>query len=58
MVRHRLVFAAMILVPGAVLEEHAMQLLDVIFSGSDGLVSLENHVDRVGIARHFLFVTA
>src|SRR5579863_1686542 len=58
MVGHLFVLAAMVLVLGAVLKEYAVQLLDVVFRGGDGLVAVEDHVHRVGIARHFLLVAA
>src|SRR5882762_2673238 len=54
MVRHRLIFAAMVLILGIVLEQYAVQLLDVILGRSDGIKALENHVHRVGISCHFL----
>ena len=57
-VRHLFVMAAMILVLGTVLEQHTVQLLDVIFGRGDGLVTLENHVHCVGITCHFLLVAA
>lgn len=58
LVCYRLLFAAMILIFGAVLEQYAVQLLDVIFGRSCAIKALENHVHRVGTARHFLLVTA
>ena len=42
----------------AVGEQHAVQLPDVVLGGGDGLIAVEDHVHRVGIARHFLLVTA
>ena len=48
----------MILILRAVLEQHTVQLLNVIFSRGDGLVTIDDHVHSVGIARHFLLIPA
>ena len=58
MVSHLLILATMILILGAVLEEHAVQLLDVIFDGRDSFIAIEDHIHHVGIASHFLLVAA
>ena len=58
MIRHFLVFATMILILGAVFEENAVELLDVVFGRSDGLVPLENHLHCVGVTGDFLLITA
>ena len=58
MVGYLLVLAAMVLILGTVLEQHAVKLLDVIFSSCDGFVAFENHIHCIGIARYFLFVAA
>src|ERR1700733_10273254 len=57
-VRDGLILATMVLILGAIFEEDAVELLDVILGRSDSLVSLENHVHRVSIARDFLLVAA
>jgi hypothetical protein len=57
MVRYFLVVAAVLLIFGAVLEQHSVELLDVVFRGRNGREALKNHVHRIGIARHFLLVT-
>jgi hypothetical protein len=46
----------MILILGAVFQEHAVQLLDVIFSQRDGVMAIEDHFHRIGIACDFLLV--
>lgn len=47
-----------VLVLFAVFQGGRLELLDVIFRGSNGLETPEDHVHRIGIARHFLFITA
>ena len=55
---HLLVFASMVLVLGVVLQQYAMQLLDMVLRGGDSHIAVKDHVHRIGIARHFLFVAA
>jgi hypothetical protein len=57
-VGYLLVLSAMVLILGTVFEQHAVQLLDVIFSGGDDYIALENHVHCIGIACNFLLVAA
>ena len=57
-VRHGLVFAPMFLVLGAVLQQDPMQLLQVIFRRRDGVIPVEDHVHRVGVATDLLLVAA
>src|ERR1700677_2946406 len=58
MVRYFFVMPAMLLVPAAVFEKNAVELLDVVFGNRYGLETLENHVHRIGVAGHFLLVAA
>ena len=57
-VGYLLILSAMVLILGTVFEQHAVQLLNVVFSGGDDFVALENHVHCIGIARNFLLVAA
>src|SRR5580698_5946352 len=56
MVRHFLVVPAMLFILGAVFQEHAVQLLDVIFSQRDSVMTIEDHFHRVCVTRYFLLV--
>src|SRR5450432_4074696 len=56
MVWHFLIVPAMLQILGAVFQEYAVQLLDVIFSQCDRVMAIEDHVHCVGIAGYFLLV--
>lgn len=41
---------------GAVFQQHATPLLDMVFGDSNGLKAVGDHVHHIGIARDFLFI--
>src|SRR2546427_6223389 len=56
-IRDRLVSAAMMLIAGRKLQEHAMKLLDVVLRQRYLPPGVKHQLRGLGVSRHFLFVS-